>query len=118
MIKIIYSRNNENTYLLSRHRWISRVFIVSVNELVPINILIIKYIHISIKNKYSLIMKRILIFILLTGVVLSTIAQMPGRTPENIEKYKKICRGYIYKEMKGMYREPGGALKYPFLAPG
>lgn len=44
--------------------------------------------------------------------------QMPGRTPENIEKYKEICRKNIHKEMKGMYREPGGALKYPFLAPG
>jgi putative isomerase len=43
---------------------------------------------------------------------------MPTRTPENIEKYKHICRQNIYKEMKGMYREPGGALKYPFLAPG
>jgi putative isomerase len=45
-------------------------------------------------------------------------SQMPARTPENVEKYKMICREYIYKEMKGMYREPGGALKYPFLAPG
>ena len=43
---------------------------------------------------------------------------MPERTPENVEKYKKICRKNIYKEMKGMYREAGGALKYPFLAPG
>jgi hypothetical protein len=46
------------------------------------------------------------------------VAQMPARTPSNIEKYKKLCRENIYKEMKGMYREPGGALKYPFLAPG
>jgi putative isomerase len=43
---------------------------------------------------------------------------MPANTPANINKYKTICREYIYKEMKGMYREPGGALKYPFLAPG
>jgi hypothetical protein len=63
-------------------------------------------------------MKRILIVFFLVRVVLGTIAQMPERTPENIEKYKMICREYIYKEMKGMYREPGGALKYPFLAPG
>ena len=44
--------------------------------------------------------------------------QMPSNTPENITKYKAICRENIYKEMKGMYREAGGSLKYPFLAPG
>ena len=49
---------------------------------------------------------------------LSTTAQLPERTPENVQKYKKICREHIYKDMKGMYREPGGALKFPFLAPG
>lgn len=49
---------------------------------------------------------------------LPAMAQLPAATPENIEKYKNICRENIYKEMKGMYREPGGALKYPFLAPG
>lgn len=45
-------------------------------------------------------------------------AQMPMRTPNNLEKYKKICRDNIHREMRGMYREAGGALKYPFLAPG
>jgi putative isomerase len=41
----------------------------------------------------------------------------PGE-PENIAKYKKIVRKNIHKEMKGMYREKGGSLPYPFLAPG
>jgi hypothetical protein len=63
-------------------------------------------------------MKRILIAIFLTGIIANSLAQMPANTPENIKKYKAICRENIYKEMKGMYREPGGALKYPFLAPG
>jgi hypothetical protein len=63
-------------------------------------------------------MKRILIVFILTGMVLNIGAQMPARTPANVEKYKKICREYIHREMKGMYREAGGALKYPFLAPG
>ncbi len=45
-------------------------------------------------------------------------AQLPTRTPENVEKYKQICRKNIYAEMKGMYREAGGSLKFPFLAPG
>ena len=59
-------------------------------------------------------------FILLfTWLIVATLqAQMPTRTSENIEKYKQICRKHIYAEMKGMYREAGGSLKYPFLAPG
>ncbi|MFB6341616.1 trehalase family glycosidase [Saccharicrinis sp. FJH62] len=44
--------------------------------------------------------------------------QMPERNTANVEKYKQICRDNIYSEMKGMYREAGGALKFPFLAPG
>ena len=63
-------------------------------------------------------MKRILFIFFLTGLFANSFAQMPARTPENIKKYKAICRENIYKEMKGMYREAGGALKYPFLAPG
>ncbi|SMF28315.1 Glycogen debranching enzyme [Alteromonadaceae bacterium Bs31] len=46
------------------------------------------------------------------------VADLPERTEQNVEKYKKIVRKNIYKEMKGMYREKGGALSYPFLAPG
>ncbi len=45
-------------------------------------------------------------------------AQMPERTKENINKYKEICKEHIYREMRGMYREPGGSLSYKFLAPG
>jgi hypothetical protein len=63
-------------------------------------------------------MKRLLIALLWLGFVSASVAQMPARTPENLSKYKQICREYIYKDMKGMYRESGGSLKYPFLAPG
>ncbi len=49
---------------------------------------------------------------------LGAIAQLPDRTPENITKYKEICRKHIAKEMKGMYREAGKSLPYPFLTPG
>ena len=45
-------------------------------------------------------------------------AQLPERNQENVEKYKNICKQNIYKEIHGMYRKAGGALKYPFLAPG
>ena len=63
-------------------------------------------------------MKRILTVIIVSGLIGHSFAQMPVNTPENVRKYKTICRENIYKEMKGMYREAGGALKYPFLAPG
>jgi len=63
-------------------------------------------------------MKKTLTCLLLIAMTLNATAQMPDRTPENIDKYKTICREFIYKDMKGMFREPGGALKYPFLAPG
>lgn len=45
-------------------------------------------------------------------------ARLPERNAANVEKYKKICKKNIYKEMRGMYREPGGSLPYKFLAPG
>lgn len=62
--------------------------------------------------------KRILIVLFFAKIAINSVAQLPARTPENIEKYKRICRQYIYREMKGMYRKPGGSLKFPFLAPG
>ena len=58
---------------------------------------------------------------LLCGVLCMTIsmfAQLPERTAENVKKYTAICRKHIYKDMKGMYREAGQSLVYPFLAPG
>jgi hypothetical protein len=67
-------------------------------------------------------MKRIVFIILILSTtalqVFSQSNQLPERTPANITKYSKICRDYIYKDMKGMYRKEGGAFKYPFMAPG
>lgn len=62
--------------------------------------------------------KKFFLVLLLAGFGASTWAQVPEQTPGNVEKYKAICRRYIYAEMKGMYREAGGSLKFPFLAPG
>ncbi|MDR0989083.1 MAG: glycoside hydrolase family 37 [Prevotellaceae bacterium] len=59
-----------------------------------------------------------LLIVLATLGACPTQAQLPERTPENIAKYTAICRKQIYADMKGMYRQAGGALKYPFLAPG
>jgi putative isomerase len=63
-------------------------------------------------------MKKIFTAILIFSSSLAVLSQMPARTAENLEKYKRICRENIYREMSGMYREAGAALKYPFLAPG
>lgn len=63
-------------------------------------------------------MKRLSLLCTCTILACASFAQLPKRTPQNVKKYTDICRKHIYKEMKGMYREPGGALEYPFLAPG
>jgi len=55
-------------------------------------------------------MKKLLIVLFLTRIIADSSAQMPAHTPDNIKKYKSVCRENIYREMKGMYREPGGAL--------
>ena len=54
----------------------------------------------------------------LVAVALPAMAQMPERNADNVKKYSEICKRNIYKEMHGMYRKAGGALKFPFLAPG
>lgn len=60
-------------------------------------------------------------YLLLCLLILSPLhmrAQLPERTPEKVKKYTALCRQHIYRDMKGMYREKGKALVYPFLAPG
>ena len=63
-------------------------------------------------------MKKILFLCFGLVVSVSLTAQLPERNAGNLKKYKAICRQHIYKNMKGMYRQPVGALKYPFLVPG
>ena len=63
-------------------------------------------------------MKKILFLCFGLVVSVSLTAQLPERNADNLKKYKAICRQHIYKNMKGMYRQPVGALKYPFLVPG
>jgi putative isomerase len=62
--------------------------------------------------------KHLLLTLLVVGTSLHLQAQLPTRNAENVARYKTLCRTFIHKEMKGMYREPGGSLAYPFLAPG
>lgn len=63
-------------------------------------------------------MKKITLLCGALCLMVSMFAQLPERTAENVKKYTDICRKYIYKDMKGMYREAGQSLVYPFLAPG
>lgn len=63
-------------------------------------------------------MRIIALLTIISMQILSVQAQLPERNAQNIEKYKAICKENIYKEMRGMYRKAGGALVYPFLAPG
>jgi putative isomerase len=36
----------------------------------------------------------------------------------DIPKYISIIRTHIYNEYKGMFKEPKGNLKYPYITPG
>lgn len=45
-------------------------------------------------------------------------SQMPERNETNVKRYTELCRKHIYRDMKGMYREAGKSLVFPFLAPG
>ncbi len=63
-------------------------------------------------------MKPLLLLALLCSTVLPAAAQLPERTPENVRKYIRICRQQIHRDRRGMYREAGGSLAFPFLAPG
>ena len=63
-------------------------------------------------------LRQIIFFGLMAFCATAAQAQMPALTADNVAKYKQICRQNICKEMHGMYRKAGGALKYPFLAPG
>lgn len=63
--------------------------------------------------------RRIFVCTALTlSACLSLAGAMPERTAANLEKYKKICRDSISTNLKKMYREPAGSLRYPFIVPG
>lgn len=66
-----------------------------------------------IYQSFKLLKKTIFLFILLG---FSSIAF--GQAVNGYEKYSQIIKDKIYKDYKGMYREAGKSLKYPFLTPG
>ena len=61
---------------------------------------------------------RLALFFVLLSFSSQLRSALPERTAVNVSKYADICKRNIYKEMRGMYREAGGSLKYKFLAPG
>lgn len=72
----------------------------------------------NIKEYYTMRTRRNLTMIICWWAMTIAWAQMPERNAENVRKYSEICRKNIYKDMKGMYREAGQSLPFPFLAPG
>ncbi|MFC5283567.1 MGH1-like glycoside hydrolase domain-containing protein [Pedobacter alpinus] len=52
-----------------------------------------------------------LFLILLNGTAMAQI-------PDSIQRYSSLIQKNIYLDYKGMFREPIGALKYPFITPG
>ncbi len=57
-------------------------------------------------------------FSLIISILISQIIYSQNYTPNEVEKYKQICRKYIAKDYKGMFKEPKGVLTYPYITPG
>ena len=55
------------------------------------------------QNEIIPMKKQLLIFLTICCFPFMLNAKMPERTPENIGKYKELCRAHMYKDMKGMY---------------
>lgn len=68
--------------------------------------------------KTRILMLRFALFACASLVAMPSMSQMPERTAENVKRYTALCRKHIYRDMKGMYREAGKSLVFPFLAPG
>jgi hypothetical protein len=56
--------------------------------------------------------------ILILAVGIQCVAFNQERSPQDIAKYSKIIREQLFKDYKGMFREAGGGMEYPFLTPG
>src|SRR5450432_487289 len=59
-------------------------------------------------------MKKNLFLFLFTLIPVLTRAQ----DTTSIDRYIAVIRSHIYKDYKGMFKEPKGNLKYPFITPG
>lgn len=52
------------------------------------------------------------------GLAIALRAASPSVSADDTAKYIPIIRTQIHKDYQGMFREQGGAFKYPFLTPG
>ncbi len=56
--------------------------------------------------------------LLLSLLLLFFISNINAQTKNDYKKYIPILKKHIFSDYKGMYKEAGDALKYPFLTPG
>jgi len=64
------------------------------------------------QDKKRNILTTIYLFISLFG------AFSQSTNSKEIDKYKKICKEYIFRDYQGMFKEPKGVLTYPYITPG
>ncbi|WP_316814191.1 MGH1-like glycoside hydrolase domain-containing protein [Pedobacter heparinus] len=62
-------------------------------------------------------MKKTIVIVILNGIIFHAYLAY-SQTNKDWKKYSAVIKKSIYKGYKGMYREEGGALKFPFLTPG
>ena len=51
-------------------------------------------------------------------VLLSLASYINGQDQDSVSHYSAIVKAHIYEDYKGMYRDGGGSLVFPFLTPG
>jgi len=60
---------------------------------------------------------KIKCFISMLVLSIST-SWVSGQTADSLKVYSGLLQQHIYADYKGMFRQPGGALKYPYITPG
>lgn len=61
-------------------------------------------------------LKKLLAVTIVAAIALPAIARQ--KADDDVKKYIQIIRKHILSDYQGMFREPDGALKYPFITPG
>lgn len=51
-------------------------------------------------------------------LIFMLLATANAQLPDSLKAYTKTIREHIYADYKGMFRQPGGALIYPYITPG
>lgn len=61
------------------------------------------------------IVKKRFCLLLSSGLIVSAAF---SQLPDSLKDYSKLIRQHLYTDYKGMFRQPGGALVYPYITPG